>query len=259
MPPSKKKRKSRKVLITQKATEIAGEHVTYMVRRHPRAKHLRLQVNPFDGVVVTMPARLPLYVNTDKFVREHGKWVLSKLQEYGRLGVESKQGLRSGSTIFFRGRRYRLLVERLAVTAPHIVLNSKASVISIYLPRFQEYQLAPTLKAWLRKQASHQIKSIAFEEAMRLEVRFNRISTREQKTKWGSCTEEGNLSFNWRLILFPPHVLRYVVIHELCHLRHFDHSIRFWRMVAHYMPEYRSAVDWLSTEGMNAQNLAVDL
>ncbi len=248
--------------MTRKAAEINGQRVVYTVRRHPRAKYLRLQVNPFDGVVVTMPARLPLYVSTDKFVREHGDWILAKLQEYGRKSAWDSRGeatLRSGESIRFRGRNYRLMVERLAVSAPHVVLNQQVGVISVYLPRSSEFQLHPVLKQWLAKQAAEQIKSVALEEAARMGVRFRRISIREQRTKWGSCTEEGNLSFNWRLILFPPRVLRYVVIHELCHLRHFDHSIRFWRMVARYMPEYRSAVDWLKKEGLNARNLVVEL
>ncbi|MCE2503121.1 MAG: M48 family metallopeptidase [Chlorobi bacterium] len=262
MPTSRKKGRHKKAVLTRKVAEINGHQIAYTVRRHPRAKYLRLNVNPFDGVVVTMPARLPLYVNTDKFVREHGDWVLAKLQEYGRdngSDTSSKTLLRSGGHILFHGKEHRLLIERLAVSAPHIVQNPDALVISMYLPRAQGYHVKPVLKDWLRQQAVERIKQVADEEAKRLGVRWKRISIREQRTKWGSCTEDGNLSFNWRLILFPPRVLRYIVIHELCHLRHFDHSIRFWRMVAAYMPDYRSAVDWLRTEGMSAKNLVVEL
>ncbi|MCB0711660.1 MAG: M48 family metallopeptidase [Ignavibacteriae bacterium] len=252
----------KKIIVTRKSAEINGQRVVYLVRRNPRAKHMRLQVNPFDGVVLTMPARLPLYVNTDKFVREHGTWVLEKLREYGRKSTWDSKGeatLRSGESIQFRGKTFRLMVERLAVSDPHVVLNQQVGVISVYLPRSPEVQLQPALKAWLRGQAAEQITSVALEEARRIGVRFRKVSIREQRTKWGSCTEEGNLSFNWRLILFPPRVLRYVVIHELCHLRHFDHSIRFWRTVAQYMPDYRYAVDWLCKEGLNARNLVVEL
>ena len=252
----------KKIIITRKVTDINGQKVVYRVRRHPRAKYMRLQVNPFDGVIVTMPARLPLYVNTDKFVREHGDWILAKLREYGRKSTWDSRGeatLRSGGTIQFRGKRMRLIVERLAVSAPHIILNQQVGVISIYLPRSPEFQLQPVLKSWLRRQAAEQIKGVVLEEARRIGVRFHKVSIREQRTKWGSCTEHGNLSFNWRLIFFPPRVLRYVVIHELCHLRHFDHSIRFWRTVAEYMPDYRDAVAWLKTEGLNARNLVVEL
>ena len=252
----------KKTVLTYKTADINGQEVAYQVRRHPRAKHLRLQVTPFDGVVLTMPARLPLYVNTDKFVQEHGEWILAKLREYGRKStwnVKEDIPLRSGGNIQFRGKTFRLTVERLSVSAPHVVANPQAAVISVYLPRSPEVELRPVLRNWLRRQAAHHIKALALEEARRMGVRFNRISIREQKTKWGSCTEEGNLSFNWRLILFPPRVLRYVVIHELCHLRHFDHSIRFWRMVAEYMPDYRRSVDWLQSDGMHARNLVVEL
>ena len=72
-----------------------------------------------------------------------------------------------------------------------------------------------------------------------------RITIREQKTRWGSCSGKGNLNFNWKLIMAPPQVLDYVVIHELCHLYEFNHSPRFWALVAAQMPDYEIWKKWL--------------
>lgn len=245
----------------QRTVVINGQKVRYIVRRHPKAKHMRLKITPFDGVVVTLPLRLPRYIDPDKFVRDNGPWVLEKLREAGHaypLSAGESQ-LRGGRRILFRGRQYRVVVERLIVSKPRVLLNELKETISIYLPRDEEITPEAVLKSWLREEAARQIRKVAVEESRAIGVKCKRLTVREQKTKWGSCTVDGNISFNWRLILFPPRVLRYVVVHELCHLRHFDHSIRFWRLVERHMPDYHSSVDWLRTEGMNAQNLLVGL
>ena len=78
---------------------------------------------------------------------------------------------------------------------------------------------------------------------------YNRITIRDQKTRWGSCSARGTLSFNWRLMLAPPAILDYVVVHELCHLTHMDHSATFWQAVESVCPDYRSARKWLKEHG----------
>lgn len=78
---------------------------------------------------------------------------------------------------------------------------------------------------------------------------YNRITIRDQKTRWGSCSARGTLSFNWRLMLAPPAVLDYVVVHELCHLTHMNHSAAFWALVESVCPDYRTHRKWLKEHG----------
>lgn len=78
---------------------------------------------------------------------------------------------------------------------------------------------------------------------------YQRISIRAQHTRWGSCSSRGTLSFNWRLMLAPPRVLDYVVVHELCHLNHMDHSRNFWNAVGEVMPDYKKYKKWLKENG----------
>ncbi|MBO5472165.1 MAG: M48 family metallopeptidase [Lachnospiraceae bacterium] len=80
---------------------------------------------------------------------------------------------------------------------------------------------------------------------------YSRISIRDQKTRWGSCSSRGTLSFNWRLMLAPPAILDYVVVHELCHLTHMDHSPAFWQAVGEVCPDYRTARKWLKDHGQD--------
>ncbi len=78
---------------------------------------------------------------------------------------------------------------------------------------------------------------------------YNRITIRDQKTRWGSCSARGTLSFNWRLMLAPPAILDYVVVHELCHLTHMNHSPAFWQAVEAVCPDYRDSRRWLKEHG----------
>ena len=80
-------------------------------------------------------------------------------------------------------------------------------------------------------------------------VSYRNITIREQKTRWGSCSSEKNLNFNWKLILAPPEVLDYVVVHELCHLKEMNHSKAFWDEVEKVMPEYETYKLWLKENG----------
>jgi len=87
------------------------------------------------------------------------------------------------------------------------------------------------------------------EEAPALGVTYRQVQIRGQRTRWGSCSSRGTLSFNWRLALAPLEVLDYVVVHELCHLREPNHSSRFWRLVASRRPGWRRQRDWLTFNG----------
>jgi predicted metal-dependent hydrolase len=87
------------------------------------------------------------------------------------------------------------------------------------------------------------------EEAPLIGVRPNRIQIRDQRSRWGSCSTRGTLSFNWRLVLAPFDVLDYVVVHELCHLREANHSRRFWKLVEQHRPDWRVHRDWLHEHG----------
>jgi predicted metal-dependent hydrolase len=105
------------------------------------------------------------------------------------------------------------------------------------------------LENWLRKRAAEAIRARVDSHCESLGLSCRRIGVRDQKSRWGSCSSNGNLSFSWRLIMAPPHVLDYVAAHEVAHLREMNHSPRFWALVRRAVPEYEKAQGWLKANG----------
>jgi predicted metal-dependent hydrolase len=100
-----------------------------------------------------------------------------------------------------------------------------------------------------RREAHARISLLAQSEAAALGVGYTRIALRDQRSRWGSCSTTGTLSFNWRLVLAPHDVLDYVVVHEVCHLIEHNHGPRFWELVARRRPDYRGPKEWLDGHG----------
>jgi predicted metal-dependent hydrolase len=101
----------------------------------------------------------------------------------------------------------------------------------------------------LKQQARRELPARLLELAALHGLVVTRVSVRNQRSRWGSCGRDGHICLNWRLVLMPPPVRDYVLVHELMHLRRMDHSAAYWRLVADACPDYRSARDWLRRHG----------
>jgi predicted metal-dependent hydrolase len=106
-------------------------------------------------------------------------------------------------------------------------------------------QVLAAIDRWYRREARSRIEPLVESEGARLGLRAKKVSVRAQRTRWGSCSTSGTLSFNWRLVLGRPEALRYVVVHELVHIRHHNHSRRFWADLAAAFPGYEEEAAWL--------------
>jgi predicted metal-dependent hydrolase len=106
------------------------------------------------------------------------------------------------------------------------------------------------LRDWLMAEARRDLETRVAHHCQHLELAARRIAVRDQKSRWGSCTSDGVLSFSWRLVLAPPLVLDYVAAHEVAHLAEMNHGPRFWRLVKETMPRLDEAKRWLRMNGM---------
>jgi predicted metal-dependent hydrolase len=140
------------------------------------------------------------------------------------------------------GTSARAIDAALRTHAPWLARQLDAELVRVLDP-------PPLSEQEGRRVARELVRETVAAEAPRIGVRCSRISIRDTRSRWGSCSSAGSLSFSWRLALAPRQILDYVVVHELCHLVHLDHSRRFWSLVERVRPDFREQRDWLSDHG----------
>ena len=225
---------------------LAGRPVAYTVRRSARARRVSLRVLPAAGLEVVVPARgrLP---DIAAVLRQHTLWILRTLDRFAPAERPQTQ-LADGASVPYRGDTYRLQVAAAAILRPQVRLNEASYTLTVRHNPAQ-HELAPILARWYREEARRVLTAQADYFAARLNVSYQRLAIRDPRSRWGSCSAAGNLNFSWRLILTPPAVLDYVVIHELAHRHELNHSARFWAIVAAHCPTYRAERAWLRAQG----------
>ncbi len=206
-------------------------------RRHARARNYVLRLQADKTVVVTVP-RGGSHGFAREFVTSRAAW----LEKQWRV-LESRkippQVLRPGMEILFRGRTAPLEIQRQGE-----LWRLRFAGQEVCLEALVE-NLRPPLEEHLRRLAQNELILRAKQLAQDCAARVGRIVVRNQKSRWGSCSYNGNISLNWRLIQLPAEVSDYIIIHELMHLRHLNHSAQFWAEVEKACPDYRAAENWL--------------
>jgi len=228
------------------AREAAG--VPYLLRRSPRARRLRLVLDR-DGIpLVTLPVRAPARL-ADEFVESRRGWIGRQKVRFAadRERYRARGPLGDGGTIDFSGQPHRLEVCGPTTARRTRVEHDDADgpAIRVWVSPADERPLPAVLEAWYRREARGAIGRRLAARAPQLDVSPAAVSIRDQRTRWGSASRRGHLSFSWRLVLAPPAVLDYVVVHELAHLVVFGHPPEFWTLVRSIVPDADRARRWL--------------
>jgi predicted metal-dependent hydrolase len=211
------------------------DDLAYTIRRSPRARRIRVSVDPHAGVEVILPQRATKR-EAQQAVVELRPWIDRRLNEAhaARQRLQSPPG-----TVPFLGAHLRLHHDTHRTRA-----HRKQDVL--HLPATDAQQ---ALERWYRTEARRQIQPRLDHATRSLDRPYTKLSIRNQRTRWGSCSSTGAMSFNWRLMLAPESVLDYVIWHEACHLVVMDHSKRFWNLVERHVPGYREPRRWLRQNG----------
>jgi predicted metal-dependent hydrolase len=224
---------------------------SYRIRRSARARHVRLTVTPEGEAVVVMPPRAPL-CSAAMLVEQHAIWLKRQLDrralELRRL--DARPPLGQGRTLTINGIEHDVVIEHAGSGRGRGSLRRQlpdADGIrgALHVSPSAARGAKAVLEAWLRGEARRILTARVSVYSHALGVTPGRMSVRGQRSRWGSASRDGSLSFNWRLVLAPPFVLDSVVVHELAHLRLRRHSRAFWTLVRRQAPRTEQARTWL--------------
>jgi hypothetical protein len=206
--------------------------LSYSVRHSTRARRVRVTVDRAGAVEVVLPQRVPLRA-AEEAVRELRPWIDRRLAEAGR----------QQATVQARGDTLPYLGEVLEVRAEPGRTRVTRRGDTLLVPGGDER--GPAIERWYRRMAREEVRARLDRACAISGLSYTRLTIRDQRTRWGSCSRSGAMSFNWRLLLAPEAVLDYVIWHEVCHLEFMDHSPRFWGLVSRYCPAHREQAAWL--------------
>ncbi len=230
---------------------LAGGPVSYTLRHSPRARALRVVIHPDRGVVVTVPATRAGRADGERraaaFLGERESWVRGHLADQANLfaRIQERGGARDGGLVPFRGRLHLVRVVPAVSGIRRSDVAAFEDELVIHRVGSDRRSDGAILEVWLRSEAHRAIDASVAAHAAALGASPSTVTLRDPRTRWGSASRKGRLSFSWRLVLAPPEALETVVVHELAHLRVFGHGPRFWALVASRRPDHRTWRRWL--------------
>ena len=218
--------------------------VEVLLRRSTRARRLSLRISRLDGrATLTLPGRVPEREGM-AFLREREAWLRKHLS-----AVEPELRVEIGGTVPFEGQDLPLIAGD--------VKRAKLIDGALMLPD-DPAKAGKRVAAFMKLRARDALADASDRYAAALGKPYGRISLRDTRSRWGSCSSAGDLMYSWRLVMAPPQVLDYVAAHEVAHLQHMDHSDRFWGVVDRLFPNHKACRKWLRDHGGTLHRVRFD-
>ncbi len=215
---------------------------------YSKRKTMEISIEPPDKITVRAPIRLPKY-NIVERLTEKGDWILKHLNNFKTIDYKPiNREFINGEKLLYLGREYNLIIyedylrekPEVYIEEGHIVVNFKEN---------NKADVEKSLELWYRKEALNYILGSIKQYEKIFNKKPKAIVVKEQKKRWGSCTYDNRLLFNWRCVMARPQAIDYVILHEMCHMVHKDHSKNFWNLVDSIMPSYKEEKQWLKING----------
>lgn len=240
-----------------------NETITINIIRSKRSTAC-LRIQP-DGTVEVRGPRLMSDAFVREFIQAKADWIIQRRREVVEHQSKKKvHNFQSGDVFLYLGEAYVLTLVaagRKRVELVREVVENKQQVIQemqtidnkfiVYTTYFEPRNVEKQIKEWYKKQAVEYITERVEHYAQTVSENYTEITMENRKGRWGSCSSKGELTFNWRLMLAPQEIIDYVVVHELCHLKHMDHSPQYWKAVGSILPDYKVRKEWLKENGIS--------
>jgi len=224
---------------------------SYSIRRSRRATRAKIIVTT-NKIEVVAPPQIAEH-RLHQFVSEKQQWIISAVNK-----VVSQQPSPPAPTFYSEGVdiSYQGTAYKLSITPTKLkrVKISFTDAFTAHIPEallMTEYSdvIKAALTSWMKTQTRLHVEQLVKRHAGKKQLLPRSIIIKTQKSRWGSCGIHNDININWLLIMAPPEVLEYVVVHELCHIRVRNHSTRFWDLVAEHLPDYQHQRRWLKQHG----------
>ncbi|MFZ6758050.1 M48 family metallopeptidase [Undibacterium sp. Ji50W] len=199
-----------------------------------------------DGLRITAP-RWVTIADIETAIQEKQSWILRKLterRERTQRQLEPKMHWKDGAKLPYLGGEIALQIAPASISGTHFLADQGTLIINLPADA-GEQQLKDRVQSWLQQEAKRVFNDRLPVFAEKLNVRYQSMALSAATTRWGSCTSQGKIRLNWRLIHFSPMIIDYVIAHELAHLREMNHSPRFWATVQSVFPDFELARDKL--------------
>lgn len=230
--------------------KIGNEKIPFEERRSARYRRITLSILK-DHVRISAPKNVSAK-QLKELLSAKQEWILTQWLATREILEASRRQYIDGAQLPYRGQSLELNIRKHARHS--IQVSSEGQGFVVWLPReLSDYQclynIQDSIIAWYKVQARRVFKNKLDEQAKRMQVTYRDFRLKDQKTRWGSCSNQGNINLNWRLIMAPEEVIDYLIIHELSHLTHPNHSEKFWQRVSEFMPKYAYWRNWLKDHG----------
>jgi predicted metal-dependent hydrolase len=221
-------------------TIALGDRIVPYVLRRAKRRTIGLSID-HRGLRVGAPRRTS-FTEVEALILRHGDWVAQKLDEWRSRRRPEPLRIVDGLRLPMLGQSLEI---RLALGSNRALWNPQAAPVLTLLLRTPE-NAGKSLEKALRERARQWFGERLAHFAQQLGINVPPLALSAARTRWGSCSRQTGIRLNWRLIHFPPHIVDYVVVHELAHLREMNHSRRFWNTVGQLYPDYKTARDELN-------------
>ncbi|KNF09270.1 protein of unknown function DUF45 [Gottschalkia purinilytica] len=212
-----------------------------------KRKTIKISIESEDSITVISPP----WVNKKRImeiVELNSEGIYNEIEKLKELGFKHKN-IEERTTILYLGREYRFKITfNEKIKQRHIELTD--NIFCVYTNTQEQEKIVQTIKTWYIENGIGIIIERINYYKQYIDVSPQKIKLKEQKKRWGTCTSKGNLLFNWRIIMAPIDIIDYIVVHEMCHLIHFNHSKNFWNLVESIIPDYRERKEWLKINGL---------
>jgi predicted metal-dependent hydrolase len=234
----------------KRTLNVAGRPMPLTIKQHDRATRITLRIEPGGRALkMTVPKGLAAR-EVNAFLDRHQGWLLTKLAKFS-----DDMGLCDGGEILFRGIKHRIAhTGSLRGLTEVVVVDGKPLLRVSGMPE----HIGRRIATFLKKEARADLERLSRMHAGSIKAPIRSISMKDTRSRWGSCSSEGNLSFSWRIVMAPPSVIDYLAAHEVAHLKEMNHGPHFWALCKKLCPHMEEAKSWLKRHGSQLHAIDFD-